>query len=234
MSAEIFCAGMDRKVDAEIERAKIQRARPGIIHDHHRALGMRRRGDGGHVLHLETQRARRFEEDRAGIRLHELRDPTGDEGIVVGRGDTEPSEDLVAKNARRCVGAVGNENMVAGVDDRQQRSRNSGKSGGQQRDAVALRPLKLLHGEFERLGRRRTAPAVLIARAVRQVILGAWVEHGRGMIDRRVDETVIGRRIAAGRDNARIRASRFSAFAVLILGHRFLCTSPGARRAPIM
>ena len=97
-----------------------------------------------------------------------------------------------------------------------------------------MRSLEFLDGEFERVRRRRTAPPILIARAVGEEILGARIEHGRGVIDWRIDEAVVGGRIAAGGDDAGIWALRFSAFAVLILGHRFLRALPGAPRAQIM
>ena len=58
MSADIFSAGLDDEIDAVIERPEIERRRPGIVHQHHRAigmgsLGMGRFGDGPDVLHFE-------------------------------------------------------------------------------------------------------------------------------------------------------------------------------------
>ena len=145
--------------------------------------------------------------DGARIRLHQAGDRGADQRIVIGGGDAEPGEDLVAKSARRSVGAVGDEDMVAGMHDRQQGRRNCRKARRQQRHTGALRPFELLQREFERLGRRRAAPSVLIARAVGEVILGARIKHGRGVIDRRIDEAVIGGGIAAGGDHARVRVS---------------------------
>ena len=37
MAADIFGAGLDRQVDALLEGAEIERGRPGIVHQHHRA-----------------------------------------------------------------------------------------------------------------------------------------------------------------------------------------------------
>ena len=68
MAAEIFGAGLDRQIDAVIERAEIERRRPGIVHQHQRAFGVRGRGDRRDVLHLEAQRAGRFDEHRARVR----------------------------------------------------------------------------------------------------------------------------------------------------------------------
>src|SRR4029077_3788019 len=70
------------------------------------------------------------------------------------------------------------------------------------RNAGAIRPFDLLERQLQRLGGRRAAPAVLVARAVRQKIFGARIEHRGGVIDRRIDETVVGFRIAPGGDHA--------------------------------
>ena len=233
MAAEIFGAGVDREVHAEIQRPEIKRRRPGIVHDDQRALGMRCRGNRRNVLHFKAQRARRFDKDRACVGLDQPGNGAADERIVIGRGDAEPGEDLVAIAARRPVGAIGDKQMIAGMHNRQQRRRNGCEPRGEERHAGALRPLQFLHGEFECFRRRGTAAAVLIARAVGDEILGARVEDGRGMVDWRVDEAVVGGRIAAARDHARIwMPCRSSAvFTVLVLGHRLSLTSPGVRCA---
>ena len=116
MAADIFGAGLDREIDAVVERAEIERRRPGIVHQDQRAFGVRGLGDGGGVLHFEAQRARRFEIDRAGVRAgisSAIAAPI--ERIVIGRRDAEPREDAVAEIARRPIGAVGDEQMVAGI-----------------------------------------------------------------------------------------------------------------------
>ena len=234
MAAEIFGAGMDREVDAEIERAEIERARPGIVHEHEGAFGMRRRGNRRDVLHLETQRTGRFDEDGAGIFPNQRVDPAADEGIVIGGGDAEPGQDLVAKRPRRSVDAVGDQKMVARPHNRRYRRRNRPQSRRQKRDAGALRPFQLLHGEFERFGRRRAATAVLIAGAAGDEILGAGIKHRRGVVDWRVDEAVLGGGIAPGIHHAGIRMARRGAvaFAAVIHGHCLSRSSPDARGAP--
>ena len=54
MAADIFGAGLDRQVDAFFQRLEIERARPGVVHQHQRAVLVRDRGDGRDVLHLEV------------------------------------------------------------------------------------------------------------------------------------------------------------------------------------
>ena len=201
MAADIFGAGLDRR-GRRRDRARDSRA--GVAQvlsiEHQRALVVRRRGDGGNVLHLERQRARRFEVDGARIRLHQVGDRAADQRIVIAHGDAVAGQDLVAELPGRAVGAVGDEQMVARVHHRQQRRRDRREARRQQGDAGALRSFERQHGRFERFGGRRAAPAVLIARAMGEKILGVRIEHGRGVIDRRIDEAVIGAGLAPGRD----------------------------------
>src|SRR5262249_14259013 len=62
-------------------------------------------------------------------------------------------------------------------------------------------------------------PAVLVARAVRDIVLGARIEDRGGVVDGRIDETVIGRRIAARRDDAGFLARRPRPLAVGFVVH---------------
>ncbi len=208
MAADIFGAGLDRQVDAVIERAVIDRGRPGVVHQDQRALVVGRRGDGGNVLHLERQRARRFEIDGARVRLHQVRDRAADQRIVIAHGDAVAGQGLIAELSGRAVGAVGDEQMVARAHHRQQRRRDRRQTGRQQRDAGALRSFEREHGRLQRFGRRRAAPPVLIARAVGEIILGVGIKHGRGVIDRRIDEAMIGAGLAPGRDHAGVLVAR--------------------------
>ena len=72
-----------------LEGAEIERRRPGIVHQHDRALGMGGGGDRRDVLHLEGLRARRLDEHRAGVRLDQLRDAGADQRIVIGGLDAD-------------------------------------------------------------------------------------------------------------------------------------------------
>ncbi len=68
MAGEIFRAGLDRHIGAAVMRRKEQRRRPGVVEDDAGALAARDRGDGRNVRQFEALRARRFEEDDAGVR----------------------------------------------------------------------------------------------------------------------------------------------------------------------
>jgi len=143
VSADVFRAGLDREIDALGERRKIQRARPGVVHQHHGVPGMRGFGDRRNVLHLERQRARRFGEHRAGVGLNQARDSRSDQWIVIGRRDAVVRQHVVAELPGRCVDAVGDKHVVAAAQHREKRDRNCGKSGGKQRDTRARWPLDL-------------------------------------------------------------------------------------------
>ncbi len=74
VAAEIFRAGVDGEVDAGIERAEVERGRPGIVHQHGRAFGVRGRSNRRDVLHFETERSRRLDENGAGVFAHQAGD----------------------------------------------------------------------------------------------------------------------------------------------------------------
>ena len=107
------------------------------------------------------------------------------------------------KFARRPIGAVGDQEMVARhAPPTSSAAEIAASPDGKQRHAGALRPFEFLQRLFERLRGRRAAPAILVARAMGDEILGARIEHGRGVIDRRIDEAVVGGGIAPGRHHA--------------------------------
>ncbi len=114
----------------------------------------------------------------------------------------------VAEIARRPIDAVGDQDVVAGTCDRQQRGRDRRQSRGHQRHPGAACALELAQRALQRLRGRRAAPAVLVARAVRDLVLRGRIEHGRGVINRRIDEAVLGFGIAAGGDQTRFGLAR--------------------------
>ena len=150
-------------------------------------------GDGGdrrQVLHLEGQRARALDEDRPGLVGDQRGDAAADARIVVARprcpcGVSTPSRDA----ARRLVGAVGDQHLVAGVEHRQQRQRDRRQAGrGEHRAGGAF---ELGDDLLDRRRRRIAGAAVVEAR------LGAFErverrkQDGRAAIDRRVDVAAV-------------------------------------------
>ncbi len=121
MAADIFCAGLDRQIDAFFEGAGIKRRRPGIVHQHYRAFIVRDACDGGNVLHLEALRAGHFDEHRARVRLEQFVDGGADQRIVIRCLDAHALEHAVAEIAGGPVDAVGDQDVVARAGDREQR-----------------------------------------------------------------------------------------------------------------
>ena len=119
--ADVFRAGLDREVDALVERAEIERARPRVVHEHDGVAGVRHLGDGGNVLDVErsaTPGSRRT--PRGYWAAPALRFPP--QWWARSRSSICCSgQDGVAHLAGGEVGAVGHEHMVAGAQDRQQR-----------------------------------------------------------------------------------------------------------------
>ncbi len=89
MAADVLGRGVDAEVDAVLEGLEVQRRRPGVVEHGENASTARGRGDRGHVLHLEGQRAWRFHVDDPGLGPDQARDLGADQRVVVGRLDAE-------------------------------------------------------------------------------------------------------------------------------------------------
>ena len=150
MPADIFAAGLDREVDAFFQRAEIERARPGIVHQHDRAARRARPlAIAGTSCTSNDSEPGDSTEHRAGIRLHQRGDAAADQRIEIGRGDARAVEHGVAEIARRPIDIVGDQHMVAGMQDRQQR----------QRDAPQAPTAAARRRRIAALRSRRSAPA---------------------------------------------------------------------------
>ena len=164
MAGEIFRSRLDGEIDAAFMRRKEQRRRPGIVHDDADAAGMRGSGDRRHVLHFETLRPRRLDEDGIGVRPQQPFDRRADRRVVIGRLDAEALQELVAEEPGRTIGRVGDQEMTAAPRRGHQRERDRGKPrGGEHRAGGAG---DFAPGEFECLGGRRPLGAVREAMVV--------------------------------------------------------------------
>ena len=116
MADDVLGGGLDRDIDAVLEGLEVVAGAPGIIHDHRgtRLVGLF--GDSGDVRHLEGQGSRRLDEYDFGFWPYQLGDATADHGVVVGGLDTKTGERAVAKFARRTIGVVDRQHMVAGLE----------------------------------------------------------------------------------------------------------------------
>ena len=65
-----------------------------------------------------------------------------------------------------------------------------------------MRPFQRTQGFFQCFRGRGAAAAVLIARTVGEQVGGVRIEHRGAVIDRRIDESMLGRGVAPGRHQA--------------------------------
>jgi len=194
----VFGTGLDRNVDAEIEGPEMNRRRPSRVHDERYVGSLGGRGDSGDVLHLEGQGAGRLGVDQARIRSDQRGDVGADAGVVVSRLHAEPAQHAVAEDAGRVVGGIGDEYMIARLDECQDRAGNRRQARGDT-DAVGA-TLQFGDRRLQREGRRRPEAAIggyAFGGVALLVGFDAFVEHGGGMEYRWIDGAEVGRWIAA-------------------------------------
>ena len=205
MAGEIFGARLDGEVDAALVRREQQGRRPGVVHHHAGAARMGDFRDRGNVLHLETLRAGRLDQHGFGVGPHQGLDACADQRIVIGRLDAHAAQEAVAEGARRQIGGIGDEQMIAGFERGQQRDGDRGEARRRQHrsgGAGDLRPRL-----FQRFRRRRAVRAIGEALAVAGFELRkSRLQHRRAAIDRRVDETKLLFRVAPRMNEFRARA----------------------------
>ena len=112
----------------------------------------------------------------------------------------------VAEIARRPIDIVGDQHVSPALRTREQRGRDRRTvptAAARRRRSPALRGRAAPPSRASEVG--RAAPAVNVARAVRDHVLGGGIEHRRGVIDGRIDETVMGERVAPAGHQARVR-----------------------------
>ncbi len=195
MADDVFGGGVDRHVDAVLKRRKQPRRGPGVVHQHRGAAVVRYRRNRRHVLHLEGQRARRFDIDDFGVGPHQPGDALADQRVVIGRLDTAAGQHIVAEIARRPVHRIDHQHVVAGLQARLQRGGDRRQPGGHQHRAIAAFDRR--HRFFEGKGRRRAEQAVadhvepLAGRALGLPLGHVGRQDRRSVVDGRVDRTMM-------------------------------------------
>ena len=187
-----------------LDRPEIDWSRPRIVHRHERALLARGLGDGGHVLHLEGERAGRLGEDEAGVPAHQPRDGRTDRGIVEGCLDAVAVEDLGTEPPGRPVHRVGDEHVVARADDSRDCHRHRGEPACGHHGAMPA--LDGRHRLGERAGVLRAGGAVgdvvvaVVAVEPADVAVEVLGEDRGRPVHRDVDGTLCANRGATERD----------------------------------
>ncbi len=200
MPADVFRAGLHAHVHAVIERPEIDRRGPRVVHRGGHTLGLARRHDRRHVLHLEGHRARRFEHAQNRVGPDQGGDAGTDGRIVIGRLDAVALEHGVAIAARGRVGRIDAKDVIARFGEGHQRAQNRRRARAHGEGGIAA--LQLRDRVLEREGRGRTVAPVA------HLVLGLGFLRGlerferreqnrRRMVNGRIDDAEIRFRIAA-------------------------------------
>ena len=150
-----------------------------------------------------------FAIDHLGVGPDQRGDAFADQRVVIGRLDPAFLEDALAEIARRPIGAVDHQAMVAGAEQRLQRRGHRRQPRRHQHAAIAA--LDLRQQLFERKGAGGAVQPVTHAGERRRGALGLPLGHvlredRRGVIDRRIDRAEIGLRVAADMGQQRVLA----------------------------
>ena len=174
-------------------------------------------GDAGnhrHVGHFEGLRAGRFHHHHACVRLDQRLDAGADQRIEIGGLDAIARQHAIAEIAGRAIGAVGHEDVVAGLKHGQQRRGDRRKAGGHEAHTGAARAFQRHQRLLQCLGRGGAVPAILILAAMGMQVVSGRIKDG-GAPDRRwIDEAPLACGVAAGGDNHRIGIERRGAVIV--------------------
>ena len=135
-----------------------------------------------------------------------------DQRIEIGRLDAIAGQQAIAKIARRPVGVVADQEMIAGFQHREQGRGDRRQARGRKTNAGALRTFDRHQRFLQRLGRRRSVTAILELAAMGMQIVGGRIQHGGTMDDRRVDESFLRLGVAAGRHQRGFRFLRARSF----------------------
>ena len=125
-----------------------------------------------------------------------LCDRAADQWVVIGGLDAEPLQHVIAEAPRRPIDAVRDEHLVAGRHESEQRGGDGRQAGRREQRAVSA--FELGDRFFERPHRRRAEPPIGEVLIVRLERREGRKQHGRAAIDRRIDEAMLARGLAAG------------------------------------
>ena len=213
MADDVFGPGDDLDIDAQRQRLEIERRRPGIVAGGLDPGRLGRLDQRRHVLHLEGERARALHVKELGVGADERRYARTKGRIVETGLDAETREKIVAERAHRAIDRIRHQDMVARLDVSQDR-RVTGRRTRAEGD-TAIAALDRRDRLFDREGGRRAVPA--LGHLIVAVLVGglerrhALMDDGRGVVDRRVDDAEILRRIAPGMGEEGVRLLRFAA-----------------------
>ena len=100
---------------------KEQRSRPSVIHDRANAARFGGGGNGWNVLHLETLRARRLDQNSRRVRAKQAANVSANQRVVIFCLHPHALQNGVAEGACRLVGAIGDKKVIARCQGAHQR-----------------------------------------------------------------------------------------------------------------
>ena len=175
-----------RDVGAELERTLQDRSQERVVDGELHTGSVGDVGDGGDVGELERGIRRRLDEDEARVGANRLGDRGGVGGVNEGSFDAEVFQHLLEEADRAAVDDVGDDNVIAGLQDRQEERGDGGHAGGEADGR--RRVFQSAEGGFERGdGRIRGAR---IGKAL--VHADGLLVIGGGLIDGREDRAGCG------------------------------------------
>ena len=118
-------------------------------------------------------------------------------GIEIAGLDAVAGQQSVAEIPRRAIDVVADQEMIAGLQHRQQCRGDRRQARGRQTDAGALRAFERHQRFLQRLGGRGSAAAVLELAAMGMQVFRGRIQHGRTVDHRRIDETLLRLGVAA-------------------------------------
>jgi hypothetical protein len=152
VTANVFGDGLHGDVDAMREGVEKNAGGPGVVENHEDVAGMSGGNDGGEVLDFHGDGAGTLAPDEARVFFDERRDSGAEGGIVeIGR-DAETGEETRGQLAVGVVDAGGNENVIAGLEEREIDKRDGGLATGREDSVQAGLEFADTGGEFEDRG----------------------------------------------------------------------------------
>ena len=173
------------------EGLEVEGRGPGVVGDDHGSGRVRGFSDRRQVLDLEGDRARALAEHDPGLGPDQLSDAMADQGVVVGGLDAEAAQRVVGEASGRGVDGIDDEQVVAGLEQGQE-GRGDGGLAGADHEGVeaAFQPGQRI---LEGMAGGRAVAAVIDAAMWPCRFQGrdGREQHGRGVVDGRVDDPVL-------------------------------------------
>ena len=185
MTADVFGEGLDRDIDAKVQRLQNMARTPGVVDQAQDSPAPGEGGKGRHILHFEAERAGAFQEDQPGPWPYQRLDLIGRKGRVIVPGrDAEPGKGAVAEPAGRLVGRIGHQEFVASFEHSEQGTSDGGDTAGIELDGLSA--FEVAKGALQGLVRGQATTPISDKGIIIVEGLGVGQEDGRTLLDQGV------------------------------------------------